>query len=110
MVLTKRSAASGEENVQALVKHVLDYVRLRKEARKRGLGFRIDMKLCRLVKGPDGNKAYAINIQAQWDEERWVSVKCGPDGGGWRMADRKMRVIKCGWKNADGKMRMIKWA
>ena len=23
----------------------------------------------------------------------WVSVKCGPDGGGWRMADRQ---------NADG--------
>ena len=28
--------------------------------------------------------------------------------GGWRMADRKMRMGKCGWKNADDKMRMIK--
>ena len=37
-----------------------------------------------------------------------VSVKCGPDDGGWRMADRKMRMIKCGWKIADDKMRMIK--
>ena len=37
-----------------------------------------------------------------------VSVKCGPDGGGWRMADRKMRMIKCGWKIADDKMRMEK--
>ena len=27
----------------------------------------------------------------------WVSVKCGPDGGGWRMADRKMRMENCGW-------------
>ena len=29
-------------------------------------------KLCRLETegGPDGNKAYAINTQAQWDEER----------------------------------------
>ena len=26
----------------------------------------------------------------------WVSVKCGPDGGGWRMADDKMRIEKCG--------------
>ena len=26
--------------------------------------------------------------------------------GGWQMADRKMRMIKCGWKNADDKMRM----
>ena len=33
-----------------------------------------------------------------------VSVKCGPDGGGWRMAARKMRMIKCGWKKADDKM------
>ena len=28
--------------------------------------------------------------------------------GGWRMADRKMRMIKCGWKIADDKMRMEK--
>ena len=44
-----------------------------------------------------------------------VSVKCGPDGSGWRMADGvwknaygKMRMEKCVWKNADGKMRMEK--
>ena len=37
-----------------------------------------------------------------------VSVKCGPDGGGWRMADRKMRMIKCGWEITDDKMRMEK--
>ena len=36
-----------------------------------------------------------------------VSVKCGPDGGGWLMADRKMRMIKCGWKIA-GDARYIK--
>ena len=35
-----------------------------------------------------------------------VSVKCGPDGGGWRMADGGWRIEKCGWKNADDKMRM----
>ena len=35
-------------------------------------------------------------------------INCGPDGGGWRMADRKMRMIKCGWKDADDKMRMTK--
>ena len=46
------------------MKHVVEHVRLRKEAQKRGLGSRIDIKLCRLEKGPDGNKAYAINIQA----------------------------------------------
>ena len=43
---------------------------LREEAEKRGLGSGIDIKLCRLEKGPDGNKAYAINTQAQWNEER----------------------------------------
>ena len=59
-------------SLQAFVKHVVEYVRLglRKEAQKRGLGSRIDVKLCRLEKGPDGNKAYTINIQAQCDEER----------------------------------------
>ena len=34
------------------------------------------------------------NCPGPWD---WVSVKCGPDGGGWRMADRKMRMENCGW-------------
>lgn len=38
-------------------------------------------------------------------------AKCGPDGGGWRLADGKIRMttemqmIKRGWKNADDKMR-----
>ena len=57
-------------SLQAFVKHVVEHVDLRKEAQNRGLGSRIDIKLCRLEKEPDGNKAYAINIQAQWDEER----------------------------------------
>ena len=38
-------------SLQAFVKHVVELV---------GLGSRIDVKLCRLEKGPDGNKAYAI--------------------------------------------------
>ena len=64
--------------LQAFVKHVVEHVRLRKEAQKRGLdGSRIDIKLCRLEKGPDGNKAYAINIQAQWDEERSMFSNSG---------------------------------
>ena len=47
-------------------------------------------------------------VRGYVNTEKGVSVKCGPDGGGWFMADRKMRMIKCGWKNADGKLRMIK--
>ena len=38
----------------------------------------------------------------------WVSVKCGPDGEGWWMADGGWRIEICRWKNADGKMRMMK--
>ena len=39
-----------------------------------------------------------------------VSVKSGrmAADGGWRMADRKMRMIKYGWENADDKMQMDK--
>ena len=66
-----RIPLSGKHfSLQAFVKHVVEHVGLRKEAQKRGLGSRIDRKLCRSEKGPDGNKAYAINIQAQWNEER----------------------------------------
>ena len=56
-------------SLQAFVKQV-EHAGLREEDQKRGLGSSIDIKLCRLEKGPDGNKAYAINTQAQWDEER----------------------------------------
>ena len=60
-----RILLSGKHcSLQAFVKHVVEHVGFRKEAQKRGLGSRIDIKLCRLEKGPDGNKAYAINIQA----------------------------------------------
>ena len=52
-------------SLQAFVRHVVEHAGLREEAEKRGLGFSIDIKLCRLEKGPDGNKAYAINTQAQ---------------------------------------------
>ena len=45
-----------------------------------------------------GSSPFAIVI---WVTDRAclrrVSVKCGPDGGGWRMADRKMWMINSGW-------------
>ena len=66
-----RIPLSGKHcSLQASVKHVVEHEGLRKEAQKRDLGSRINVKLCRLEKGPDGNKAYVISIQAQWDEER----------------------------------------
>ena len=66
-----RIPLSGKHcSLQAFVKHVVEHASLREEAQKRGLGSSIDIKLCRLEKGSDGNRAYAINTQAQWDEER----------------------------------------
>ena len=37
-------------SLQAFVKHVVEHAGLREEAQKRGLGSRIDIKLCRLEK------------------------------------------------------------
>ena len=37
-----------------------------------------------------------------------VSVKCGPDGGGRRMADGGWRMADGGWRMADGGWRMEK--
>ena len=66
---------------------------------------------------------FTKKVQKLSHGQRGVSVKCGPDGGGWqrmadggwrtadgvrRMADNKMRMAKCEWQNADDKMRMIK--
>ena len=61
-------------SLQAFVKHVVEHAGLRKETQKRGLGSRIDIKLCRLEKGPDSNKAYAMNTQAQWDKVKERSM------------------------------------
>ena len=35
-----------------------------------------------------------------------VSVMCGPDGGGWRMADGGWRMADGGWRMANGGWRM----
>ena len=43
---------------------------MKAEAEKRGLGSCVELKFCRLEKGKDGSKAFAINTQEQWDEER----------------------------------------
>ena len=52
-----RIPLSGKHcSLQAFVKHVVEHAGLREEAQKRGLGSRIDIKLCRLEKGPDCNK------------------------------------------------------
>ena len=68
-----RIPLSGKHcSLQAFVKHVVQHAGLSEEAQKRGLGSSIDIKPCGLGKGPDGNKAYAINAQAQWDEEKSI--------------------------------------
>ena len=48
---------------------------MKAESEKRGLGSCIELKPCRLVKSAEGSKAYAINTQAQWDEERPLFLK-----------------------------------
>ena len=66
-----RISLSGKHcSLQEFETQVIEHAGLREEAEKRDLGSSIDVKLCRLEKGPDGNKAYAINTQAQWNEER----------------------------------------
>ena len=66
-----RIPLSGKHcSLQAFVKHMVEHAGLREEAQKRGLRSRIDIKLCRLEKGPDDGKAYAINAQEQWNDER----------------------------------------
>ena len=49
---------------------LVEFAGLKAEAEKRGLGSCIELKFCRLEKGKDGSKAFAINMQEQWDEER----------------------------------------
>ena len=56
--------------LEALKRHIIEYAGLKAESERRGLRSSIELKLCRLEKSAEGSKAYAINIQAQWHEER----------------------------------------
>ena len=47
-----------------------------------------------------------INLCLRKSRVARVSVKCGPDGGGWRMADGGWRMADGGWRMADGGWRM----
>jgi hypothetical protein len=58
-------------------KELAEFAGLKAEAEKRGLGSCIELKLCRLEKGKDGSKAFAINTQEQWDEERPLLLNTG---------------------------------
>ena len=57
-------------SLAVFTKKFAEFAGLKAEAEKRGLCSCVEHKLCRLEKGKDGSKAFAINTQEQWDEER----------------------------------------
>ena len=61
---------STHSSLEALKRHIIQYAGLTAESEKRGLGSSIELKLCRVEKSVEGSKAYAINTQVQWQEER----------------------------------------
>jgi len=48
----------------------MEFARIKAMAEKRGPGSCVQLNFCRLEKGKDGSKAFAINTQEQWDEGR----------------------------------------
>ena len=61
---------------------------------------------CSLVWGNSGKTSSNKLQKLQNRAARGVSVKCGPGGGGWRMADGGWRMADGGWRMADGGWRM----
>ena len=57
-------------SLAVFTKNFAEFAGLKAEAEKRGLGSCVELKFCSLEKGKDGNKAFAINTQEQWDEDR----------------------------------------
>ena len=57
-------------SLAVFTKKFAEFAGIKAEAEKRGLGSCVELKLCHLEKGKDGSKAFAINTQEQWDEER----------------------------------------
>ena len=64
-------------SLTVLSRDLVEFAGLKVEAEKRGLGSCIELKFCRLEKGKDGSKAFAINTQEQWDEERQLLLTGG---------------------------------
>ena len=62
------SINSKISSLEALKRHIIDYVGLKAKSEKRGLGSSIGIKLCRLEKSADGSKTYAINNDDNEDE------------------------------------------
>ena len=59
---------SKNSSLEALKRHIIEYVGLKGKSEKRGLGSSIGIKLCRLEKSADASKAYAINNDDNEDE------------------------------------------
>ena len=57
-------------SLAVFTKKFAEFAGIKAVAEKRGLRSCVELKLCRLEKGKDGSKAFAINTQEQWDEER----------------------------------------
>ena len=77
------SKNSKNSSLQALKRHIIEYVGLKAESEKRALGSSIEIKLCRLEKSAEGSKAYAINSDDNEDEMtflRAVATRTGSQG------------------------------
>ena len=88
---------STHSSLEALRRHIIEYAGLKAESEKRGLGSCIELKLCRLAKSAEGSKAYAINTQAQWDEERRERI----DEGVGRKLRQGRQTTHCASGNDD---------
>lgn len=51
-------------------KHLLEYTGIQGQARERGLGENVTIKLARMEKVPGECKVYSINTQMQWESEK----------------------------------------
>ena len=96
---------SMHSSLEALRRHIIEYAGLKGESEKLGLGSCIELKLCRLAKSAEGSKAYAINTQAQWDEERPLFLKSPSTTG---LQGEQLFLIfarVCEWSLKDAKVK-----
>ena len=71
---------SKNSSLEALKPHIIEYVGLKAESKKRGLGSLIEIKLCRLEKSAEGSKAYAINNDYNEDEMTFLRAVANRSG------------------------------
>ena len=88
---------SKHSSLEALKRHIIEYVGLKAESEKSGLGSSIEIRLCWLENSAEGSKAYAINKDDNEDEMTFLRA----------VTTRRRRTVKINFETRESRMTFL---